>query len=134
MRAEVAGVSFGRGGVPTKLHLKIGDQEVDLSLSAVWRALSSCSVESIDPLKISPKGIRVAIIDRDGRPNFAVAKKQIHGTIFIRTDEGKGDSFLPHEISNKVFRPSHLPLLVGRWVLSIKDKLNPRLPRIPSMD
>jgi len=131
MRAEVLGISFGRGDAPAKLQIRVGDQEVEVPLTAVWRALAQASVETIDPASVK-RAMRVAILDTDDRPTFATIKPQIRGMLFVRTAT-KGDAFTPHQLLRRIVRPEHLPLLVGRWMLTVRDKMHPKLPKIKDL-
>ncbi len=131
MRAEIVGIVFGRGSAPAKLQIQIGDQQAEIPLTAVWRALAQASVETINPTSVK-RPMRVAILDIDDRPTFATIKPQVRGTLFVRT-ETKGDSFMPHQLLRRIVRPEHLPLLVGRWMLTIRDKMHPKLPKIKDL-
>lgn len=131
MRAEVVGITFGRGRSPAKLQIRLGDQDAEIPLTAVWRALAQASVQTIDPTSVK-RAMRVAILDTDDRPTFATIKPQIRGTLFVRT-ETKGDSFMPHQLLRRIVRPEHLPLLVGRWMLTVRDKMHPQLPKIKDL-
>lgn len=128
-RVEVVGAVLD--GRSPHLRLKVDGQEIEIPLLSIWRALAKASITYVDPFAVT-EAVRVAILDTDGRPVFATLKPQIRGTLFIRT-ETRGDSFLPQELVQRVVSPGHLPALVGRWVLSVRDQMSMTLPKIQDL-